>query len=117
MTKSVTRPELSVVVPLYNEEDNVTLLYSAIVDSLQNFEDEYEILLVDDGSTDNTRREVLKLAAADRRLKYIGFRRNFGQTPAMAAGIDLARGSVIVMVLDIFLPPVSDFPYFHFDFK
>lgn len=96
MTKPVTKPVLSVVVPLYNEEDSVALLYSSIVESLEGFEGEYEILFVNDGSTDNTRREVLKLAATKRHLKYVGFRRNFGQTPAMAAGIDLARGSIIV---------------------
>ena len=76
--------------------ENVELMYSAIVDSLEEFPDEYEVIFVDDGSTDATRDIVRAIANSDFRLKLIAFRRNFGQTPAMAAGIDNARGSIIV---------------------
>ena len=73
--------------PLYNESENVDLLYSAIVDSLKDFPEDYEIIFIYDGSSDNTREVALDLANSDRRLKLVIFRKNFGQTPAMAAGV------------------------------
>jgi glycosyltransferase involved in cell wall biosynthesis len=91
---STTR--LSVVVPLFNEEESVELLYKAIVAGLSSFSGWYEIVFVDDGSSDNTFEIAAGLAAADPRLRVIKFRANFGQTPAMAAGIDHAVGDVIV---------------------
>jgi len=88
--------DLSIIVPLYNEEASVKPLYEAIIKAVQPLGLEYEILFVDDGSRDNTIPEVLKLAEQDKRLRLIIFRRNYGQTPAMAAGIDHARGRVLV---------------------
>lgn len=90
------RMDLSIIVPLYNEEDSVSPLYDAIVKAVSPLGLNYEILFVDDGSKDNTVAEALKLAEKDKRLKIIVFRRNYGQTPAMAAGIDHARGSYLV---------------------
>jgi glycosyltransferase involved in cell wall biosynthesis len=87
---------LSVVVPLFNEEDSVGLLYKTIVAALEAFAGWYEIVLVDDGSSDKTFEIAAALAANDSRLRVIKFRSNFGQTPAMAAGIDHAIGDVIV---------------------
>ena len=88
--------QLSVIVPLYNEEASVTRLYSAIVKALTPLDINYEILFVDDGSSDATVAESKKLADSDQRLRIIKFRRNYGQTPAMAAGIDHARGDILV---------------------
>lgn len=88
--------KLSVVVPLFNEEESVEPLYRAIVGALAAFDASYEILLVDDGSADRTFEIAAELAARDPRLRVIKFRANFGQTPAMAAGIDHAVGDVIV---------------------
>ena len=88
--------ELSVIAPLYNEEASVGLLYDAIVQAIRPLDIDYEILFVDDGSSDNTIPEVIKLAEKDSRLRIIKFRRNYGQTPAMAAGIDHARGNILV---------------------
>lgn len=88
--------EVSVVVPLYNEEDSVELLYRAITDSVSSAYPDYEIVFVDDGSRDGTFDLAKQLAADDARLRVIKFRRNYGQTPAMAAGIDHARGDIIV---------------------
>ena len=93
---SQMQPYLSIVVPVFNEEDNVRPLFEAIIGSLATFERDYEVIFVDDGSVDSTFERARQLAAADHRLKLIRFRRNFGQTPAMAAGIDHARGAVIV---------------------
>jgi glycosyltransferase involved in cell wall biosynthesis len=90
------RPGLSVVVPLFNEEESVPLLYKAIVDATKDIGVEVELIFVDDGSRDNTFGVAEKLALADSRLRVVKFRRNYGQTPAMAAGIDLARGALII---------------------
>jgi glycosyltransferase involved in cell wall biosynthesis len=87
---------LSVVVPLFNEEDSVEPLYRAITQALESFPGRYEIVLVDDGSSDKTFQAAASLAASDAQLRVIKFRSNFGQTPAMAAGIDYAIGDIIV---------------------
>lgn len=94
-TKNESVPYLSVVVPLFNEEAGVRPLYRAITDALVDVSS-YEIIFVDDGSRDGTFEIARNLAAADPRLRVIRFRRNFGQTPAMSAGVDYARGAVIV---------------------
>ncbi len=88
--------DLSVIVPLYNEEDSVTPLYDAIVKSVDRMGIQYEMLFVDDGSKDNTVPIANELAKKDKRLRVIKFRRNYGQTPAMAAGIDNAIGRTLV---------------------
>lgn len=88
--------ELSIVVPIYNEEENVTALYENICGALGQTGLEYELILVDDGSSDGSFSLLKGLAAGDSRVKVIRFRRNFGQTAAMAAGFDAASGSVII---------------------
>jgi glycosyltransferase involved in cell wall biosynthesis len=88
--------DLSVVVPLYNEQESVVRLYNAISSALSEIRGNVEIIFVDDGSRDNTFTLAEGLAAEDKRLRVVKFRRNCGQTPAMAAGIDLARGAYIV---------------------
>ena len=87
---------MSIVVPLYNEEDSVEPLYKAIASVVDTIGVETEIVFVDDGSRDNTFQVAEKIALGDTRLRVVKFRRNYGQTPAMAAGIDLARGEIIV---------------------
>jgi glycosyltransferase involved in cell wall biosynthesis len=89
-------PSLSIVVPLFNEQENVVAMYSAILDGLGDSERSFEIIFVDDGSEDATFERARDIANRDQRLKLIRFRRNFGQTPAMSAGIDFAKGDVIV---------------------
>jgi glycosyltransferase involved in cell wall biosynthesis len=88
--------EFSIVVPIYNEQDNISELYRSITSALDVACREYEIILIDDGSTDGSFRELQKIAAEDTRVKVIRFRRNFGQTAAMSAGFDAAGGSVII---------------------
>lgn len=87
---------LSVVVPLYNEEDSIGPMYAALKSALDELDTAYEIVFVDDGSRDETLPKARQLAAADPTVRVIKFRRNAGQTPAMAAGIDEARGDIIV---------------------
>lgn len=88
--------DLSVVVPIYFEEDNIRPLYAAITAALAPTGLSYEIICVDDGSGDTSFPILKELATADQRLRVIRFRRNFGQTAAMAAGFEAARGDVIV---------------------
>jgi glycosyltransferase involved in cell wall biosynthesis len=88
--------DLSVVVPIYNEQDSVGPLYESIKKSVTEITDKYEILFVDDGSSDDTYRAAERLASQDPKLRVVKFRRNYGQTPAMAAGIDEARGRIVV---------------------
>jgi glycosyltransferase involved in cell wall biosynthesis len=88
--------DLSVVVPIYNEEDNIPILHGRVTEALSKAKLDYELILVDDGSSDNSYPALKLLAAKDPRVKVIRFRRNFGQTAAMAAGFDLASGRVVV---------------------
>jgi glycosyltransferase involved in cell wall biosynthesis len=89
-------PELSVVIPLHDEQDNVEPLYQALIRSLEDLGRTFEIVAVDDGSEDETYARLVRLADKDPRLKLIQLRRNYGQTAAMAAGFDHATGSVIM---------------------
>ena len=86
--------KLSVVVPLYNEEDNVKPLIDRVKSGLDGID--YELVLVDDGSSDSTYKNAVLFA--DSRTKIIKFKRNFGQTAAMAAGIDYAQGDLIATI-------------------
>ncbi len=88
-------PELSVVVPLYNEEPNVAGLHRELTAALGAWGRPYELILVDDGSTDATFDRLRELHAADPHLRVIRLRRNFGQTAAFAAGFAHARGRLI----------------------
>jgi glycosyltransferase involved in cell wall biosynthesis len=90
------RPTLSVIVPLYNEQESVRPLYAAIVQAVGELGRSFEMVFVDDGSTDDTVAIVTEIARFDSRLRLVKFRRNYGQTPAMAAGIEHARGEVLV---------------------
>lgn len=85
---------ISIILPVYNEEDNIKELYSQIKKSLAAFE--YEIIAVNDGSSDGSFNVIKKIAESDRNFKVINFRRNCGQTAAISAGIDFAEGDVLI---------------------
>lgn len=87
---------LSIVVPLYNEEESIGPLHDAITSAMHGYPAEYELVFVNDGSRDRTAELAIALTERDPRLRFIDLRKNSGQTPAMAAGIDNARGEVIV---------------------
>ena len=88
--------DISIVVPVYNEQENVEAVYTAISSALQNLGCSYEIVMVDDGSSDRSYSQLARLASEDPALKVIRFRRNFGQTAAMSAGFDYAKGDIII---------------------
>ncbi len=89
-------PELSVVIPLLDEAPNVEALCRELTETLEAWGRSYEVILVDDGSTDETFSILSTLHAADRRLRVVRLRRNFGQTAAFSAGFARARGRLIV---------------------
>jgi glycosyltransferase involved in cell wall biosynthesis len=89
-------PELSIVVPVYNEEPNVADLYDELTATMVDGGRSYEIIVIDDGSTDGTFKTLAELQARDPHLRVIRFRRNFGQTAAFAAGFAFARGRLVV---------------------
>ncbi len=93
-----TIKSISIILPLFNEEENVKLQYEKIKTCVHTLGTPYEIIFVDDGSTDKSLEILKKLAQKDKTLKIIEFRRNFGQTAAMAAGIDFASGEVIIFM-------------------
>ena len=88
--------DFSIVVPIYNEQDNIDALYGAITAELDATCPRYEIIMVDDGSSDGSHGALQRIADRDSRLKVIRLRRNFGQTAAMSAGFDAAAGAVII---------------------
>jgi glycosyltransferase involved in cell wall biosynthesis len=86
----------SIVIPLYNEEENVRELYGRLKPVMDSIGDAYEIIFVDDGSTDNTLPLLQEIQTSDETVIVLSLRRNFGQTAAFAAGFDYSRGNIIV---------------------
>ncbi|MBN2010343.1 glycosyltransferase family 2 protein [candidate division KSB1 bacterium] len=87
---------VSVVVPVYNEEENVSILHERISAAMHSIKKPYEIIMVDDGSRDRTLEVLCDIQKDDPNLRVVKFRRNFGQSAAMAAGFDAARGDIVV---------------------
>src|SRR6185295_10657052 len=94
--KKATTPEISVFLPVFNEEDNIKLLNLNLTDEITKLGRSYEVIYVDDGSTDDSLAKLREIAAGDQHVRVISFRRNYGQTAAMSAGIDHARGSILI---------------------
>ncbi len=97
---------LSIIVPLYNEAENVTEFYSRVKKMLDEIRVNYEIICINDGSTDNTSEELLKLNKNDPNVKIINFSRNFGKETALTAGIDFSKGQAVIPIdADLQDPP------------
>jgi glycosyltransferase involved in cell wall biosynthesis len=103
---------LSVIIPLYNEEENIPTLHEKLKESLDPLEKEYEILFIDDGSTDKTLSILEEIQAKDTRVIVLSLRRNFGQTAAFAAGFDFARGDIVVTMDGDLQNDPADIPKF-----
>lgn len=88
----------SIVVPVYNEEESLPLLHQAVAGVMSTLDGGWEVVYVDDGSRDRSPQRLEELAAADDHVRVIQFRRNFGQTAAISAGIDHARGDVLIFM-------------------
>src|SRR5437868_13842161 len=89
-------PKYSIVIPLHNEQENVTDLYDRLKAVMESAGESFEIVFVDDGSGDDTFHLLRQIAAVDSRVTVVRLRRNFGQTSALAAGFDHARGEYII---------------------
>jgi glycosyltransferase involved in cell wall biosynthesis len=96
MSDQTLDPELSVVIPLYNEAENVEPLYAELSAALAETGRSYEVLIVDDGSRDDSFARLKAVHERDPRWRIVRFRRNFGQTAGFSAGFDAARGAIIV---------------------
>jgi glycosyltransferase involved in cell wall biosynthesis len=92
------KEKITVIVPVYNERPNLEPFVAALTQALDPTGEEYEVLFIDDGSTDGSDAYLATLPAADARFRVIQFRRNFGQTAAMAAGFDYASGSILIPI-------------------
>src|SRR5262245_50788976 len=88
--------DFSIVVPFHNEEETLPLLYRRLTRVMEEITEEYELIFVDDGSTDQTHVLLKNICALDPRVIGLRLRRNFGQTAALAAGFDQAIGQVII---------------------
>jgi glycosyltransferase involved in cell wall biosynthesis len=90
------RPTLTVTIPIYNEEDNIAPLYERVRAALEALNRPWELILVNDGSRDRSAERLDAVAASDSRVAVVHLRRNYGQTAALMAGLDHARGEIIV---------------------
>jgi dolichol-phosphate mannosyltransferase len=95
-TAQPQKPKLSIFLPVFNEEENLPRLNEKIFLAMEQLGQSFEVIYVDDGSTDRSLELLKGFAAADPRVRVIAFRRNYGQTAAMAAGINEARGDVLI---------------------
>src|ERR1700719_3108292 len=105
-------PKDSIVVPLHNEQENVTDLYDRLKAVMESNGESFEIVLVDDGSRDRTFHLLREIAAVDSRVTVVKLRRNFGQTSALAAGFDHSRGEYIIAMDGDLQHDPADLPLF-----
>ncbi|MCL1910993.1 MAG: glycosyltransferase family 2 protein [Leptospirales bacterium] len=96
--KNKAKPYISLILPVYNEEGNLIIQYDKIKQALVRLKYSFEVIFVDDGSTDSSPSILKEIAAKNKEVKLIRFRRNFGQTQAMSAGIDYSSGEIILFM-------------------
>jgi glycosyltransferase involved in cell wall biosynthesis len=109
-------PDFSIVIPLYNEEENIGELYTKLTQVMEKL-GTYEIILVDDGSKDNTWELIKNLHEKDKRVKGMSFSRNFGHHIAITAGIDYAKGIAVVLMDGDLQDPPEEIPKLYKKFK
>lgn len=91
-------PEISVIIPCYNEEKSIQLMYDRLISSISSITTNFEFIFINDGSIDNSHLELIRLSKEDSRVKYINFSRNFGHQIAVTAGLDHSTGSAVVII-------------------
>lgn len=97
---------ISIVIPIFNEEENIDLLYQRLTEASPSWQDDYEIVLVDDGSSDRSLKMMREYAAQDHHIRVVELSRNFGHQAAISAGLNVSRGdAVVVMDGDLQDPP------------
>jgi glycosyltransferase involved in cell wall biosynthesis len=90
--------KLSIIIPIYNEEESIGKLYQELRSVLDNLSCSWEIIAVDDGSKDKSYQILQGIAQKDKQFRVISFKKNFGQTAAMSAGIDMSQGEIIIPI-------------------
>ena len=110
MTQSAFTPDLSIVIPIYNEAENIPDLYEALKKTLDDQQISFEIIMVDDGSRDNSLAIMRKLSESDFRVKYASFSRNFGHEAASSCGFRMAQGKTAVLMDADMQDPVDLIP-------
>jgi dolichol-phosphate mannosyltransferase len=99
-------PTLSIIIPIYNEEGNIPVLYERLSKVMKDLGESYELVFINDGSRDNSLALVMELAQKDEAVKYLDFSRNFGHQIGVTAGIDAAKGDAMVIIdADLQDPP------------
>jgi glycosyltransferase involved in cell wall biosynthesis len=92
------RCDISIIMPIFNEEENIPIIYKELRDVLDNLKYTWEIIFINDGSFDNSEKIIREIASQDKNIKIINFRKNFGQTAAISAGIDFSKGDIIIPI-------------------
>ncbi len=110
--KKSKAPDYSIVIPIHNEEESLIPLFARIVEVMEAQELDFEIVFVDDASTDSSPALLEQIAALDARVTVVQLRRNFGQMPALAAGFDFAQGEVIISMDGDFQHDPAELPVF-----
>lgn len=103
---------ISIVIPIYNEQDNLPSLYQRLKKASPLWDDSYEIIMVDDGSYDNSLKIMLELAEKDPLVKVLKLSRNFGHQPAISAGMQVAKGDAVVIMDGDLQDPPEELPRF-----
>jgi dolichol-phosphate mannosyltransferase len=103
---------ISIVIPLFNEEENIKHLYKRLTDSSYSWKEEYEVIFIDDGSYDNTLSLLQEICQNDIRIKVIKLSRNFGHQAAISAGIKHAKGDVVIIMDGDLQDPPEELPRF-----
>ena len=104
--------KISIIIPLFNEQESVFPLYQSIITVMNPSGLNYEIIFVDDGSDDETFERSKALASNDKNLRVLKFRKNYGQTAAMVAGIDYAKGDILLTMDGDLQNDPADIPNF-----
>lgn len=102
----------SIILPSYNEETNINEIYTRIYKTVSNLTEEYEVIFINDGSTDNTEQKIRELHGQNSRVKLINFSRNFGHQTAVTAGLNYAKGEVIALLDSDLQDPPEVLPSF-----